>query len=68
LQQFKWRVILHEKIIRKENIKVRSKQGVIRQRLMQEEVMSGMLFWSIGSGVIRKGVMLMRSSIYFEKW
>jgi hypothetical protein len=27
---------------------------------MQEEAMSGMLFWSIGSGVIWKGVVLVR--------
>jgi hypothetical protein len=39
------------------------KQGVIQQRLMQVEAVSGMLFWSSGSGVIRKGVLLMRSVI-----
>jgi hypothetical protein len=27
---------------------------------MQEEAMTGMLFWSIGSGVIWKGVVLVR--------
>jgi hypothetical protein len=44
---------------------VLKKQKVIRQRLMQEEAMSGMLFWSIGSGVIRNGVLLMRRIDYF---
>jgi hypothetical protein len=34
---------------------------------MQEEAMSGMLFWSIGSGVIRKGVMLVRGINYFSR-
>jgi hypothetical protein len=36
------------------------KQGFIRQRLKQVEAMSGMLFWSIGSGVIRKVVLWKR--------
>jgi hypothetical protein len=31
---------------------------------MQEEAMSGMQFWSIGSGIIRKGVLLVRSVDY----
>lgn len=39
------------------------KQGVIRQRLMQEEDMSGMLCWSIGSGIIQNGVLLMNCAI-----
>jgi hypothetical protein len=43
-------------ITRKE--KPLKKQVVIRERLMQEYAMSGMLFWSIGSGVIREGVFL----------
>jgi hypothetical protein len=37
---------------------------------MQEVAMSEMLFWSIGSGVIRKGMLLVRRLIIiiFEKW
>jgi hypothetical protein len=34
---------------------------------MQEEAMSGMLFWSIGAGVIRKGGALRGGLIIFEK-
>jgi hypothetical protein len=40
--------------------KAPEKAGAIRQRHMQEVAISGLLFWSIGSGVIRKGVLLMR--------
>jgi hypothetical protein len=42
------------------------KSGVNRQRLILVEAMSGVLFWSIGSGVIWKGVLLVREINVFS--